>query len=176
MGTGSFLDVVTSSPHASLNGEKNYLHKKLPRVLPFWYVFGNGLHRFRMQYQIYLSTKSKKWIEYVVYLAIGLIFALTIYYLPKGLVPLVAWKIHGDTSYLAEGSVHDTGIVMEWARSIDLFQNIEETSQIADSAASSGGVYFIPGFHGLQAPVMDPTATAGFLGNMMTKSRVFLAM
>ena len=65
---------------------------------------------------------------------------------------------------------------MEWARSIDLFHNIEETSQIADSAASSGGVYFIPGFHGLQAPVMDPTATAGFLGNMMTKSRVFLAM
>jgi len=107
MGTGSFLDVVTSSPHASLNG----------------------------------------------------------------LVPLVAWKIHGDTSYLAEGSVHDTGIVMEWARSIDLFHNIEETSQIADSAASSGGVYFIPGFHGLQAPVMDPTATAGFLGMTLSSTK-----
>ena len=58
MGTGSFLDVVTASPHASLNG----------------------------------------------------------------LIPLVAWMIPSrlgraeETKYLAEGSVHDTGVVLEWAR------------------------------------------------------------
>merc|ERR1719381_445234 len=52
MGTGSFLDVVTSSPHASLNG----------------------------------------------------------------LVPLVAWKIREETVFLAEGSVHDTGVLVDWAR------------------------------------------------------------
>ena len=62
MGTGSFLDVVTDTPHASLNG----------------------------------------------------------------LIPLVAWRIPGEegeveTKYLAEGSVHDTGVVMEWAKYVKSF-------------------------------------------------------
>ena len=100
MGTGSFLDVVTTQPHASLNG----------------------------------------------------------------LIPLVAWRIRDETCYLAEGSVHDTGVVMEWARSVQLFDDIQQTSDIAANMVSNGGVYFVPGFHGLQAPVQDPTATAGFIG------------
>ena len=58
MGTGSFLDVVTSSPHASLNG----------------------------------------------------------------LIPLVGWKIGLDTCFLAEGSVHDTGVVMDWGRNQGLYE------------------------------------------------------
>merc|ERR1711887_434833 len=105
MGTGSFLDVVTAAPHASLNG----------------------------------------------------------------LIPLVAWKIGEETSYLAEGSVHDTGVMMNWAQSTGLFQNIKETSDIAENLSGNGGVYFVPGFHGLQAPIMDPSATAGFIGlNLVT--------
>jgi len=100
MGTGSFLDVVTSSPHASLNG----------------------------------------------------------------LIPLVAWKIRDETVFLAEGSVHDTGVVVEWARNNELYTDISTTSDIASSLDSNGGVFFVPGFHGLQAPVQDPTATAGFIG------------
>ena len=66
MGTGSFLDVVTSTPHASLNG----------------------------------------------------------------LIPLVAWKIREETVFLAEGSVHDTGVVVEWARSVALFEELSSTSQV----------------------------------------------
>jgi len=100
MGTGSFLDVVTAAPHASLNG----------------------------------------------------------------LIPLVAWKIGQDTAFLAEGSVHDTGVMMSWAQSTGLFHNVDDTSDIAKGLNGNGGVYFVPGFHGLQAPVMDPSATAGFIG------------
>jgi len=114
MGTGSFLDVVTAQPHASLNG----------------------------------------------------------------LIPLIAWKIGQDISYLAEGSVHDTGVIMNWAQSTGLFQNVDDTSDIAKSLDGNGGVYFVPGFHGLQAPVMDPSATAGFIGLSLdtTKGQMLRAL
>ena len=113
MGTGSFLDVVTDSPHASLNG----------------------------------------------------------------LIPLVAWSRPAkegatETKYLAEGSVHDTGVVMDWAGSVGLYSNIQLTSDTVAQLEDNGGVYFVPGFHGLQAPVMDPTATAGFIGNMIRRAIV----
>ena len=87
----------------------------------------------------------------------------------NGLIPLVAWKMGEETVYLAEGSVHDTGVVMEWARLTQLYTDITTTSQLASSLASNGGVYFVPGFHGLQAPVLDPTATAGFIGELRVK-------
>ncbi|XP_049814286.1 putative glycerol kinase 5 isoform X2 [Schistocerca nitens] len=40
----------------------------------------------------------------------------------------------------------------------------EESEQLATSVKDSGGVFFIPAFSGLQAPVNNPQATAGFLG------------
>lgn len=97
MGTGSFLDVVTAKPHASMDG----------------------------------------------------------------LVPLVGWKIGKETTYLAEGSVHGTGVMVNWAKTVGLFENITDISETVSELASSKGVYFVPGFHGLQAPVMDSTAAAG---------------
>lgn len=100
MGTGSFLDVLTPSPHASING----------------------------------------------------------------LIPLVAWRIGDETAFLAEGSVHDTGGMVEWAGSIGLFQSLGDSSRVASATASTRGVFFVPGFHGLQGAIGDSTATAGFLG------------
>ena len=84
----------------------------------------------------------------------------------NGLIPLVAWRIREETVFLAEGSVHDTGVLVDWARNNELYTDIETTSEIADNLDSNGGVYFVPGFHGLQAPVLDPTATAGFIGRV----------
>merc|ERR1719154_356752 len=100
MGTGSFLDVVTSKPHASL----------------------------------------------------------------KGLVPLVGWKVGDDITFLAEGSVHETGVMVNWAQTVGLFENIDDISKTVSAIASTRGVYFVPGFHGLQAPIQDSTAAAGFIG------------
>jgi len=114
MGTGSFLDVLTSSPHASING----------------------------------------------------------------LVPIVAWRIGSETAFLAEGSVHDTGGMVEWAGSVGLFQHVGQSSLTASRVESTRGVYFVPGFHGLQGAVGDSTATAGFLGLRLdtTKSEMLRAV
>lgn len=35
-----------------------------------------------------------------------------------GLYPLIGWKIQDELVYLAEGVASDTGIAMEWAKSI----------------------------------------------------------
>merc|ERR1719158_1324791 len=86
MGTGSFLDVVTAAPHASLNG----------------------------------------------------------------LIPLVAWKIGDQVAFLAEGSVHDTGVMMSWAHSTGLFENVEDTSDIA--RVTEGSISF-PDFMVFKLPL-----------------------
>lgn len=36
----------------------------------------------------------------------------------KGLFPLVGWKIGDDLTYIAEGLATDTGLCIEWAKSI----------------------------------------------------------
>ena len=97
LGTGSFLDVVTLKPHASM----------------------------------------------------------------EGLLPLVGWRVGAETIYLAEGSVHDTGVMVKWAQAVGLCENIEDISDTVSALPNSNGLYFVPGFHGLQAPVQDSTATAG---------------
>ena len=53
---------------------------------------------------------------------------------------------------------------MSVSRNVGLYENIEDTSNTVSQLEDNGGVYFVPGFHGLQAPVMDPSATAGFIG------------
>ena len=79
----------------------------------------------------------------------------------EGLIPLIGWKIGTETIFLAEGSVHDTGVMVRWAKTVGLWDNIEDISQTVSALPSSNGVYFVPGFHGLQAPVLDSTASAG---------------
>jgi len=107
MGTGSFLDVLTTSPHASL----------------------------------------------------------------EGLAPFVAWNIDGEILYLTEGSVHYTGVMLDWARSIGLFANYDDICEIVSEISSSNGVYFVPGFRGLRAPIQDCRATAGFLGVTLSTTK-----
>ena len=44
-----------------------------------------------------------------------------------------------------------------------LFNEPAETSQLAENAPDTN-LFFVPGFNGLQAPINDPSATAGFIG------------
>ena len=46
---------------------------------------------------------------------------------------------------------------------LGLFQNPSESCEIASNASDSD-IFFVPGFNGLQAPINDPNATAGFIG------------
>ncbi|KAL0111907.1 hypothetical protein PUN28_013251 [Cardiocondyla obscurior] len=81
-----------------------------------------------------------------------------------GLYPVVGWRIGKEIVYIAEGSSSDTGILIEWAKSIGIIDNISETSDVANSVSNTDGVYFVPAFSGLQAPINDYKAATGFFG------------
>ncbi|XP_075538755.1 glycerol kinase 5 isoform X1 [Dermacentor variabilis] len=81
-----------------------------------------------------------------------------------GIYPVVGWKIGNGVTYLAEGGSFDTGTVVDWAQELGLIRNAEESAEVAESVDNSAGVFFIPAFSGLQAPVNDAYAAAGFLG------------
>ncbi|XP_015118060.1 putative glycerol kinase 5 [Diachasma alloeum] len=92
-----------------------------------------------------------------------------------GLYPLVAWRIGSELIYAAEGASNDTGTLIEWLKTIGIIKQPEELSDLADSVDSSDGVYFIPAFSGLQAPINDQSAATGFLGVKPTSGRAHMA-
>ncbi|KAM3865820.1 glycerol kinase 5 [Diretmus argenteus] len=81
-----------------------------------------------------------------------------------GLYPVVGWKIGPEVVYLAEGNAADTGTAIKWAQELELFSDVQQTSDMAYSVADSDGVCFVPSFSGLQAPLNDPKACASFMG------------
>ncbi|XP_042150089.1 putative glycerol kinase 5 isoform X2 [Ixodes scapularis] len=82
----------------------------------------------------------------------------------SGIYPVVGWKINDVVTYLAEGSSYDTGTAITWAEELGLLKEPMESSTLATSVPSSNGVFFVPAFSGLQAPVNDAYAASGFLG------------
>ncbi|XP_055425435.1 putative glycerol kinase 5 isoform X1 [Bubalus kerabau] len=81
-----------------------------------------------------------------------------------GFYPLIGWKIGQEVVCLAESNAGDTGTAIEWAQQLDLFTDAAETEKMAQSLEDSEGVYFVPSFSGLQAPLNDPCACASFMG------------
>ncbi|XP_064347857.1 putative glycerol kinase 5 isoform X2 [Camelus dromedarius] len=81
-----------------------------------------------------------------------------------GFYPLIGWKIGQEVVCLAESNAGDTGTAIEWAQHLDLFTDAAETEKMARSLEDSEGVYFVPSFSGLQAPLNDPCACASFMG------------
>jgi putative glycerol kinase 5 len=84
-----------------------------------------------------------------------------------GLYPVCAWKIGDEPmEYMAEGQNNDNGTVIKWAVSAGLVSTPEETEKLAQSVpeSTSNDLFFIPAFNGLQAPVKDSQAAAGFIG------------
>lgn len=82
----------------------------------------------------------------------------------SGLYPLVGWRTSGKDTFVAEGNDNNTATLLQWAKNIGLFDSVEETSQIAQEAGDTHGVFFIPAFNGLQTPINDGSACSGFLG------------
>ncbi|CAH2246502.1 glycerol kinase 5 [Pelobates cultripes] len=91
-----------------------------------------------------------------------------------GLYPLIGWKIGEELVCLAEGNASDTGTAIKWAQELNLFTNFEDTEQMAKSVPDCGGIYFVPSFTGLQAPVNDPYACASFMGLKPSTSKSHL--
>ncbi|XP_075216468.1 glycerol kinase 5 [Lycorma delicatula] len=82
-----------------------------------------------------------------------------------GLYPVVGWKIKNELVYVAEGLSKDSGTLITWAQRMGfLGPDPSESYKIATSVPGNDGVYFVPAFSGLQAPVNDVHAAAGFVG------------
>jgi putative glycerol kinase 5 len=82
-----------------------------------------------------------------------------------GFYPLVSWILRDQkVCYSVEGSSSDTATIINWGKSIGLFEDPSETAVMADSVPSSQGVFFIPAFSGLSAPINDFKAASGFIG------------
>uniref|UniRef100_A0A2K6GP99 Glycerol kinase 5 n=1 Tax=Propithecus coquereli TaxID=379532 RepID=A0A2K6GP99_PROCO len=91
-----------------------------------------------------------------------------------GFYPLIGWKIGQEVVCLAEGNAGDTGTAIKWAQELDLFTDAAETEKMAKSLEDSEGVYFVPSFSGLQAPLNDPWACASFMGLKPSTSKYHL--
>ncbi|KAM5279206.1 glycerol kinase 5 isoform 2-T2 [Hipposideros larvatus] len=91
-----------------------------------------------------------------------------------GFYPLIGWKIGQEVVCLAEGNAGDTGTAIKWAQQLDLFTDAAETETMAKSLEDSEGVYFVPSFNGLQAPLNDPYACASFMGLKPSTSKYHL--
>lgn len=82
----------------------------------------------------------------------------------QGLYPLLSWSIGNEFVYSVEGASNDTGSIIKWANTF-LFDNPSETSDLAYSVDSSDGVFFVPAFSGLGAPINNISAATGFIGS-----------
>ncbi|XP_069753458.1 glycerol kinase 5 isoform X2 [Narcine bancroftii] len=91
-----------------------------------------------------------------------------------GIYPLVGWKIGSEVTYVAEGSAADTGKVIQWAQQLGFFSDVDETGKMAQEVQNSDGVFFVPSFSGLQAPLNDPYACASFMGLKPSTTKVHL--
>ncbi len=77
----------------------------------------------------------------------------------KGLVTTVGYKIGGKVSYAFEGSVFNAGSAVQWLRDeMKFFSHSGDSERIATSVPDNGGVYVVPAFTGLGAPVWDSDA------------------
>jgi glycerol kinase len=75
------------------------------------------------------------------------------------LLTTVAWQIGGKREYCLEGSVFVAGSLFQWLRDgLQLFTDVQEFNQLADSVPDSGGVVIVPALTGLGAPHWDPFA------------------
>ena len=78
----------------------------------------------------------------------------------------VAWKLPDyRTTYALDGGVYTAGTAISWLQDeLRLFEQPEETEQMAKSVADTGGVFFVPAFSGLGAPHWDQYARGTLVG------------
>ncbi len=83
----------------------------------------------------------------------------------NGLLPTVAWRMGGKTTYALDGGVYVTGAATKWLQEgLELVDSPADTEALALSVFSNGGVYFVPAFAGLAAPHWDSYARGMMIG------------
>ena len=80
--------------------------------------------------------------------------------------PAIGWKLRSDLkpTYILESDSADTGTSILWAQQLDFFKEPGQTICLANSVPNTGGVFFVPAFSGIQAPVNDCVAVSSLIG------------
>ena len=77
----------------------------------------------------------------------------------------LAWKIAGKINYVIEGNVNYSGATIKWlVDDLQLLDSASEAGNIAEKAVMPDGLYLVPAFTGLGAPVWDQDVRAMVLG------------
>lgn len=77
----------------------------------------------------------------------------------EALLPTIAWRIAGDTTYALDGGVFAAGSLLEWlARDIGIAHDPAAVCTLAREVPDSGGVMVLPAITGLGAPWWQPDA------------------
>ena len=81
------------------------------------------------------------------------------------LLTTIAYRIGGQTTYALEGSIFVAGAAVQWLRDgLKLIAHASDTEQLAAGIDSTKGVYLVPAFVGLGAPIWDPHARGTIVG------------
>ena len=75
-----------------------------------------------------------------------------------GLLTTVCYRMgNADTIYALEGSIAVTGSAVQWLRDqLGIIDSASEIEALAASVPDNGGMYFVPAFSGLFAPIGVP--------------------
>ncbi len=77
----------------------------------------------------------------------------------KGTLSTMAYRLKGQSTFAAEGSVFVAGAAIKWLRDgLGFLTEAAQSSSIAAGLAGNQGVYLVPAFAGLGAPYWDPRA------------------
>ncbi|HEX7387863.1 MAG TPA: glycerol kinase GlpK [Castellaniella sp.] len=83
----------------------------------------------------------------------------------NGLLTTSAAQTDTNPAYALEGSVFVGGAVVQWLRDgLRAFVHSSDIEALASSVPDSGGVFFVPAFTGLGAPIWDPQARGTITG------------
>jgi glycerol kinase len=94
-----------------------------------------------------------------------------------GLLTSVAWVLErpAGVAYALEGAIFATGAAIQWLRDLGVVGDAAEIGPLAESVASTGGVYLVPGFAGLGSPWWDPYGRGALIGVTKGTGRAHLA-
>jgi len=82
-----------------------------------------------------------------------------------GLLPTVAWRLGGKTTFALDGGVYVTGGAIRWMENnLGFITSPTDAETMAGSVDNNGGVYFVPAFTGLAAPHWDSYASGMMIG------------
>lgn len=83
----------------------------------------------------------------------------------SGLLPGVASRVGGRTTYCVEGSIFNAGAAVQWvAEGFGVAGGPSAVERLAAEAREGHGVVLVPGFTGLGAPWWDSSARGALLG------------